>query len=59
MLLASVTDVGGGSTPPWHLDEEYISEVPFDIFSSSALSDPKNDGQRLAHLQLITHTNVG
>ena len=45
-VLASATEVEDGNTPPWRPDDEYASEVLFDVISSrSALSGPGNDGQ--------------
>ncbi|CAN0598374.1 unnamed protein product, partial [Laminaria digitata] len=59
-VLASTTEVEGGNAPPWRPDDEYASEVLFDVISSrSALSDPGDDGQRFAHLQSIIHTDIG
>lgn len=49
-----------GHAPPWCPDDEYASEVLFDVISSrSTLSGPGNDGQRLSHLQPIIHTDTG
>ena len=51
---------GDGNSPPWRPDDEYASEVLFDVISSrSALSGPGNDGQRFSHLQFIIHTDIG
>ena len=59
-VLASATEVQDGNAPPWRPDDEYASEVLFDVISSrSALSGPGNDGQRFSHLQPIIHTNIG
>ncbi|CAN0518077.1 unnamed protein product, partial [Laminaria digitata] len=45
-VLASATEVEHGNAPPWRPDDEYASEVLFDVISSrSALSGPGNDGQ--------------
>ena len=58
--MASATEVEDGKAPPWRPDDEYASEVLFDVISSrSALSGPGNDGQRFSHLQSIIHTNIG
>ena len=39
-----------GHAPPWCPDDEYASEVLFDVISSrSTLSGPGNDGQRFSH----------
>ena len=49
-----------GNAPPWRPDDEYASEVLFDVISSrSALSGPGNDGHLFSHLQSIIHTNIG
>ncbi|CAN0541723.1 unnamed protein product, partial [Laminaria digitata] len=59
-VLASATEVEDGNAPPWRPDDEYASEVLFDVISSrSALSGPGNDGQRFAHLQPIIHADIG
>ena len=59
-VLASATEVEDGSAPSWRPDDEYASEVLFDVISSrSALSGPGNDGQRFSHLQSIIHTDSG
>ena len=59
-VLASATEAEDGNAPPWRPDNEYTSEVSFDVISSrSALSGPGNDGQRFANLQRIIHTNIG
>ena len=59
-VLVNAAEVEGGNTPPWRPDDEYASEVLFDVISSrSALSGPENDGQRFSHLQSIIHTNIG
>ena len=60
VVLASVTDGEDGNYPPWRPDDEYVSEVLFDVInSSSALSGPKNGCQILAHLEFIIHTDIG
>ena len=57
---ASVTDVENGKSPLWHPDDEYTSEVLFDVTCSrSALSGPGNDGLRFFHLQSTIHTDIG
>ena len=44
-VLARATEVEHGNAPPWRADDEYASEVLFDVISSrSALSGPGNDG---------------
>ena len=49
---ASATDVEDGNAFPWRRDDEYASEVLFDIISSGhALLGLGTDGQRFAHLQ--------
>ena len=59
-VLASATDAENENAPPWRPDNEYTSEVLFDVISSrSALSGPGNDGQRLAHLHSIIYTDIG
>ena len=59
-VLASATEAEDGNAPPWRLDNEYTSEVLFDVISSrSALSGTGKDGQRFAHLQCIIHTDIG
>ena len=59
-VLASATKAEDGNAPPWHPDDEYASEVLFDVISSrSALSGPGSDGQRCSHLQFIIHTDIG
>ena len=59
-MLASATKMEDGNAPPWRPDDEYASEVLFDVISSrSALSGPGNDGQRFSYLQSIIHTNIG
>ena len=56
-LLASATD---GNASSWRSDDEYASEVLFDVISSrSAPSGPENDGQRFTHLQSTIHTDTG
>ena len=58
-VLARATEAEDGNAPPWLPDDEYTSEVLFDVISSrSALSDPGSDGQRFAHLQFIIHTDT-
>ena len=58
-VLASATEVKGNA-PPWRPEDEYASEVLFDVISSrSTLSGLENGGQRLVHLQPIIHTDVG
>ena len=58
--LASVTEVEDGNAPPWRPDGEYASEVLFDVINSrSTVSGSGNDGQRLAHLPSIIHTDMG
>ena len=58
--LTSVIEVEDGNDPPWRPDNEYPSEVLFDVISSrSALSGPGNDGQRFSHLQSIIYTDIG
>ncbi|CAN0518643.1 unnamed protein product, partial [Laminaria digitata] len=43
-VLASATEVEDGNAPPWRPDDEYASEMLFDVISSrSALSGPGND----------------
>ena len=59
-VLASATEAEDGNAPPWRPDDEYASEVLFDVISSrSVLSGPGNDGQRFSHLQSIIHTDIG
>ena len=59
-VLVRATEAEDGSAPPWRPDNEYTSEVIFDVISSrSALSGPGNDGQRLAHLHSIIYTDIG
>ena len=59
-VLASAIDVEEGNAPPWRPDDEYASGVFFDaIHSRSALSVSGNYGQRFAHLQPITHNDIG
>ena len=59
-MLVRATEAEDGSAPPWRPDNEYTSEVIFDVISSrSALSGPGNDGQRFAHLQSIIYTAIG
>ena len=59
-VLASATEVEDGNAPPWRPDDDYASEVLFDVISSrSAVSGPGNDGQRFSHLQSILHTIIG
>ena len=59
-VIASATEVEDRNALPWRPDDEYASEVFFDVMSSrSALSDPGNDGQRFSHLQSIIHTDIG
>lgn len=58
--LRSATDAENRNTPPWHLDDVHTSEVLFGVMRSrSGLSGPGNDGQLFAHLQVITHTDIG
>ena len=58
-VLVRATEAEDGSAPPWRPDNEYTSEVIFDVISSrSALSGPGNDGQRFAQLQSIIHTDI-
>ena len=48
------------NAPPWRPDDEFASEVLFDVISSrSALSGPGNDDQRFSHLQSIILANIG
>ena len=57
---ASATDVEDGNALPWRRDDEYASEVLFDIISSGhALLGLGTDGQRFAHLQSIIYTDFG
>ena len=59
-VLVSATEAEDGNAPLWRPDDEYTSEVLFDVISSrSALSGPGNDGQRFAYLQSIIHTDIG
>ena len=59
-MLANATKGEDGNAAQWRPDDEYASEVLFDVISSrSALSGPGNDGQRFAHLQSIIHTDAG
>ena len=59
-VLASATEVENVNAPAWRPDDEYASEVLFDVISSrSALSGPGNDGQRFPYLQPIIHTDIG
>ena len=59
-VLASATEVGDGNSPAWRPDDEYASEVLFDVISyRSALSGLGNDGQRFSHLQFTIHTDIG
>ena len=59
-VLASATEVEDGNALPRRPDDEYASEVLFDVISSrSVLSGPGNDGQRFSHLQSIIHTDIG
>ena len=45
---------------PWRPDNDYASEVLFNIINSrSALSGPGNDYQRFVHLQSIIHIGIG
>ena len=59
-VLASATEGEDGNTPSWRPDDEYASEVLFEVSNSrSALSGPVYDGQRFAHLHSIIHTDIG
>ena len=59
-LLTSATDGKQGNALSWRPDDEYASEVLFDVISSrSALPDPGNDGQQFTYIQSITHTDIG
>ena len=59
-VLARATEAEVGNGPPWLPDDEYTSEVLFDVISSrSALSRPGNYGQRFANLRSIIHTDIG
>ena len=59
-MLANATKGEDGNAAQWRPDDEYASEVLFDVISSrSALSGPGNDGQRLSRLQSIIHTDIG
>ena len=59
-VLPSATEGEDGNAPPWCPDDEYTSEVLFDVMSSrSALSGSGVDGQRFAHLQSIIDTDIG
>ena len=59
-VLASATEAEDGNALLWRPDDEYTSEVLFNVIGSrSGLSGPGNDGQRFAHLQSIIHTNIG
>ena len=58
-VLASATEGEDGNTPSWRPDDEYASEVLFDVISArSALSGPAHDGKRFAHLQSTIHTDI-
>ena len=60
VALTSATNVKSENSPPWHPNDMYISQVIFDVISSrSALSGPGNNGQGLAYLALIIHTDIG
>ena len=60
VVPASGTKVENENAPPWRPDDEYVSEVLFDVINSrSALSGPGNDGQRFVHLQSIIQTGIG
>ena len=57
---ATATETEEGNAPRWRPDDEYTSEVLFDVISSrSALSRPGNYGQRFANLRSIIHTDIG
>ena len=57
---ATATETEEGNAPRWRPDDEYTSEVLFDVMSSrSTLSAPRNDGQAFAHLQSIIHNGIG
>lgn len=50
-MLASATELEEGSVIPWRADDEYASQVIFDMISTrSALSGPRNESQRVEHL---------
>ena len=50
----SATEGEDGDAPLWRPDDEYASEVLFDvIISRSALSGLGKDGRRFSHLQSI------
>ena len=52
-VRASATEVEGGNTLPWHPDDQYTSDVLFDVISShSALSGPGKDDQRASTCNL-------
>ena len=56
-VLASATEAEDGNALLWRPDDEYTSEVLFNVIGSrSGLSGPGNDGQRFAHLQSIIRT---
>lgn len=59
-VLTSATEVEDGNSPPWRTDDEYASEVLFDVISSrSSLSGLRNDGQPFAHLPSISTQKSG
>ena len=59
-VLASATEGKYINAPLWRPDDEYASEVPFDVISThSALSCPGNNGQRFPYFQSVIHTDIG
>ena len=59
-MLASAIEVEVGNFLPWRPDDEYASEVLFDVIASqSTLSGLGSGGQRLAYLQSIIRTDIG
>lgn len=59
-VLASATEVEDGSASPCRQDDEYDSQVLGGISSScSTLSGIGNDGQRVALVHPIIHTDIG
>ena len=57
---ARATEVEDGNAPPWCPDDEYASEVLFDVINSrSSLSGAGNDGQRVFYVQPINQTDIG
>ena len=58
--LASTTKTEDGNAPPWRPDDEYTSNMLYDVINSlCALSGPGNNSERFVHLHSVIHNGIG